>query len=228
MTEADWLACPDPQPMLECLRGKASDRKLRLFAVGCCWRIWHLLADDRSKRAVEKAEGYADGLVPHIEFAAAARAALAASEPDGDATSAEDAAAAACENAPTAVVYLAAHAQAGINADLAAQVGSHDTSSYERVYQVGYATECMRQSDLLRDIFGNPFHPLTVDPAWLTPNVTALAGAIYDERAFDRLPILADALEEAGCDNEDVLTHCRGPGPHVRGCWVVDQLTGRG
>lgn len=80
---------------------------------------------------------------------------------------------------------------------------------------------------LLHDIFGNPFRPITIDQAWMTPNAAALAQAIYDDRAFDRMPELADALEEAGCDNADILAHCRGPGPHVRGCWVIDLLLGR-
>ncbi len=80
---------------------------------------------------------------------------------------------------------------------------------------------------LVRDIFGNPFRPVAVDPSWLTSTVTSLATSIYAERAFDRMPILADALEEAGCDHADILTHCRGDGPHVRGCWVVDLLLGK-
>jgi len=75
---------------------------------------------------------------------------------------------------------------------------------------------------ILRDIFGNPFNPVTLDSAWLTANVVGLAQSIYDERAFDRLPILADALEDAGCTNADILNHCRQPGEHVRGCWLVD------
>jgi hypothetical protein len=80
---------------------------------------------------------------------------------------------------------------------------------------------------IIRDIFGNPFRPLVVDPAWLIPTVTTLARIIYDDRAFEQMPDLADALEAAGCDNEEVLAHCRGPGEHVRGCWVVDLLLGR-
>jgi hypothetical protein len=83
------------------------------------------------------------------------------------------------------------------------------------------------QAALLRDIFGNPFRPVSVEPTWLSSTVTALATGIYADRAFDRMPILADALEEAGCDNIDVLNHCRGPGPHVLGCWVVDLLLGK-
>ena len=80
---------------------------------------------------------------------------------------------------------------------------------------------------LIRDLFGSPFHPVSIDPAWLTTNVVGLAQAIYEGRAFDRLPILADALEDAGCFHPDVLSHCRGPGPHVRGCWLVDLLLGK-
>ncbi|MBA4066320.1 MAG: hypothetical protein C0501_21920 [Isosphaera sp.] len=79
----------------------------------------------------------------------------------------------------------------------------------------------------LRDLVGNPFRSVTADPAWLTSTVVALATGIYGERAFDRLPILADALQDAGCEDAAVLDHCRGPGPHARGCWVVDMLLGK-
>lgn len=81
------------------------------------------------------------------------------------------------------------------------------------------------QASTLRDIFANPFSPVTIDSAWPTWNdgtVRRIAESIYEERAFDRMPILADALEDAGCDNTDILSHCRYLGPHVRGCWVVD------
>ena len=82
-------------------------------------------------------------------------------------------------------------------------------------------------STILRDIFGNPFRPVAFDPAWRTSTAVGLAEAIYDERAFDRLPILADALQDAGCEDADILGHCRGDGPHVRGCWVVDLVLGK-
>ena len=84
-----------------------------------------------------------------------------------------------------------------------------------------------QQAQLLRDIFGNPFRPIAIDPRWLTSNVVELSRAIYDERAFEKMPILADALMDAGCDSDEIIAHCRGDGPHVRGCWVVDLLTGR-
>ena len=80
---------------------------------------------------------------------------------------------------------------------------------------------------LLRCIVGNPFRPVSVDPSWLTSTTVELARGIYDDRAFDRLPILADALEDAGCDHPDILAHCRGDGPHARGCWVVDRMLGK-
>ena len=78
---------------------------------------------------------------------------------------------------------------------------------------------------LLREAFGNPFRPRRQDPAWLAWNdgaIRKMAQTIYDDRAFDRLPLLADALEDAGCTDADILSHCRTPGDHVRGCWVVD------
>jgi hypothetical protein len=91
-----------------------------------------------------------------------------------------------------------------------------------------------RPADLLRDIFGNPFRTVIFNPLHLTATVTSLAQGVYDERQlpsglFDnhRLAILADALEEAGCDNADILNHCRQPGEHVRGCWVIDALLGK-
>jgi hypothetical protein len=83
---------------------------------------------------------------------------------------------------------------------------------------------------VLRDLFGNPFRAPTIDPAWLGWNnrtVLKLAQAIYDDRRYDILPILGDALEDAGCANERIIEHCRGPGPHVRGCWVVDLILGK-
>jgi hypothetical protein len=92
-----------------------------------------------------------------------------------------------------------------------------------------FAMDAVGEADvaLLRDIFGNPFRPVAVDPSWRTSAAVALADGIYADRAFDRLPVLADALEDAGCDSGDVLAHCRSGGPHVRGCWAVDLLLGK-
>jgi hypothetical protein len=91
----------------------------------------------------------------------------------------------------------------------------------------GWRNEESNLVALLRHIVGNPFRPVTADPSWLTSIVVALAQAIYDERAFGRMPVLGDALEEAGCGDRDILDHCRQPGEHVRGCWVVDLILGK-
>jgi hypothetical protein len=83
---------------------------------------------------------------------------------------------------------------------------------------------------LVHCVFGNPFRPIAIDPDWLAwhdGTVPKLAQSIYDDRRFDLLPILADALQEAGCTNNEILQHCHSPGPHVRGCWVVDLLLGK-
>ena len=207
MTEAEWLACADPQKMLAFLRGKASERKLRLFAVACCRRSWPLLTDARSRKAVEVAERYADGIVNErglrFAFSCAADAfAYAASAHTADAQAAAGAA-------------NAAHPEAG--------------------YYARYVTPRKEHPGPLRDLFGPlPFRPVTVSPGWQTPQVVAQAQAAYDERELPagtldptRLAVLADALEEAGCTDQTVLEHLRGAGPHVRGCWAVDLLLGK-
>ena len=80
----------------------------------------------------------------------------------------------------------------------------------------------------IRDIFGNPFRPATFDAAWRTSTAVALARGMYESRDFGATPILADALQDAGCDSEDVLNHCRSASAtHVRGCWVVDVVLGK-
>jgi hypothetical protein len=82
-------------------------------------------------------------------------------------------------------------------------------------------------ADRLRDIFGNPFRPVAFSPEWRTDTAVTLARQMYESREFSAMPILADALQDAGCDSAEILDHCRGPGPHVRGCWVVDLVLGK-
>lgn len=204
MTEDEWNTSTDPQPMLEFLRGKASDRKLRLFAVACCRRIWRLL-DPVSRNAVELAEAFADGLATLEDTQRAAwEADRQEFEDDPGVAAAFNTA--RCEGDDSgSAAYFAAQA-AGVKGRVSDE-------------------EQARQAELLRDIFGSvPFRPIAMDPAWNTSAVVRLAKAIYEGRAFDRLPILADVLEDAGCTDPDILVHCRGPGPHARGCWVVDLL----
>jgi hypothetical protein len=201
MTEAEWNACTDPQPMLRFLRGKASDRKLRLFAVACCRRVWPDLTDERSRHAVEVAEQFADGGLKEEDLKEAEHSAWEAHHE--------------LEAYRSLVAFIAA-STAGISAQNAASATAPMIESDD-------SDQC--RANLLRSIFGPlPFRLVTLDPAWLTAIVIQLASAIYEERAFDRMPILGDALEEAGCSNTEILTHCRQPGEQVKGCWVVDLL----
>jgi hypothetical protein len=205
MTEAEWLACEDPRRMLDFLRGQASERKLRLFAVACCRRVPNLLNDSGDVKAVEVAERFADGETSLQELLRVHQA-----EPV-DIYSTKD-----------AVAEERAFWAARSSASLAA--GTYTSGGIDRYSR---PAENRDQAALLRCLFGNPFHPATSDPAWLAWNsatVPKLAQAIYDDRAFDRLPVLADALEDAGCIDADLLAHCRSGAEHVRGCWVVDLL----
>jgi len=227
MTEQEWLACTDPTPVLDFLKFKASDRKLRLFGVACCYRIWHLLTNDNSRKAVEIAESFADRLTHTFALSAAHQMASHASSPGLEALFSCTPHAIACRLACAAVesVSLPRNCPHEVGARMVgamswSQRSYHETRDY---VDEGRAVNCA----LLRDVFGNPFRTASIDSRWLRWNdhiVKKIALGIYADRDFDRMPILADALEEAGCTNGDIFEHCRGPGPHVRGCWVVDLI----
>ncbi|VTR91317.1 Uncharacterized protein OS=Sorangium cellulosum (strain So ce56) GN=sce5710 PE=4 SV=1 [Gemmata massiliana] len=212
MTEQEWLVATDPVPMLEFLNGKASDRKVRLFACGCAFRIWEQLPDDLFTQVILMGERLADGKMDEQELQIAQETAFAAWLDSGVFTDSIEEAA-----------ILAARYTLLIPANLSF------TSAREAAFSrdAEALAEQTWQSNCFRDIFGNPFRPTVANPSWLTSTVQALATDIYEDRAFDRLPILADALQDAGCDNADVLDHCRSEGPHVRGCWVIDLLLGK-
>jgi hypothetical protein len=114
-----------------------------------------------------------------------------------------------------------------IAAELAGLPRSQWVKSHAGLTKEQWVDECRAVADLIRDIFGNPFRPASIVPTWLSSNVVALAWTIYEERAFDRLPELSATLEEAGCHDADILGHCRQPGPHARGCWVVGLILGK-
>ena len=230
MTEQEWLACTDPAPMLEFLLDNASARKLRLFAGACCRRIWHLIQDSRSQKALQVTERYADGLVGQSQQVNAADQALDAAAADAEGHNGQEADAVAAAAYTPPHVIASAYAAAWARADAISLTGSTPQANYEAATRVAFTLERAVQADLIRDIFGNPLRSVAVDLACLAWNdgaVRKMAQAIYDERAFDRLPLLADALEDAGCTEAEILAHCRGPGPHVRGCWVVDLVLGK-
>jgi hypothetical protein len=240
MTEAEWLTCTDPQKML-CLlqeKGRVSDRKVRLFLVASCYRIWDLLPHEHSREAARTVERYSDELASRDELKLAHRSAhtacaeleqamwKAATEGfqlfDGPSPGTEEEIDAAIQN--EALATKLAHASL-----LPTVAAESDPAFTGHLPLLDYADELVLAdwACFLRDIFANPFRSVTLDPCWLTPQAVVLAQAIYEERAFDRLRILADALEEAGCTNAGLLDHCRGPGPHVKGCWLVDLLLGK-
>jgi hypothetical protein len=225
MTEAEWLACTDPQGILWWLRDaqKATERKLRLFAVAYCRHQWHLLVDVRSKKAVEVAERFADGLASESERKRAASDALAAASVAGEARKGAEEV-----SLPSLTAYAATAAWYTVFYE--ASPAASTTCDADAVDWYAENGVEMPHPKLLRELFGNPFRSIGIDSAWLAWNdgsVVKLAQDIYNERAFDRLPTLADALERAGCEDADILAHCRQQGPHVRGCWVVDLLLGK-
>ena len=231
MTEAEWLRCTDPTPMLKRLPDRVSDRKVRLFAAACCRAVWDLFTDERSRAAVVVSERYADGQATEKQLAAARRGAVKAAK--GRAPRSSWAAWWAGghrhrRKAQARPAVRAAWAAYWTTAEWAAQGAWNVCTTAGDAATRGVAgvvkAAGVAQAALLREVLGNPFRPTAFDPARRTPTVGKLAQAIYDERAFDCLPILADALEEAGCTDAAILSHLRGPGPHMRGCWVVDLI----
>jgi hypothetical protein len=201
----------------ELLRGKFSDRKLRLFSVACCRRIWHLLTDGPSRHAVEIAEKFADGAASLADLASVRRSAYSLYD------CAED----DCDDGYIMGGRTSKSEYAARTAAYACKSVAHDAveGSWIGVLDAGLSETELAL--LVFELFANPFCPATFDPTWRTSNVAAVAQSIYEERVFERLPILADALEDAGCTSEDILNHCRQPGEHVRGCWALDVILGR-
>lgn len=223
MTETDWLACTtNPARMLHFLNGKTRDRKFRLFAVACCRSILRRLPAHtvEVEEVIGVAEKFAEGVTAGVDLLAIWRRTLLWDDEDRSASQ-------AC--LPEARWAAEESAIAATRIALEYWVRSHPERRSREARAVKRA-ENVTQVAVLRCIFGNPFRPVTVSPAWLRWNdatVPKIAQSIYDDRRFEDLPILADALEDAGCDNEDILAHCRSEGPHVRGCWVVDLLLGK-
>jgi hypothetical protein len=209
MTEAEWIVSTDPLLMLGQLGERFSDRKVRLFT--CAWAslLWGNLADE-GREAVLAAERYADGLTSWDELSAAFRAAHSA-----------------WMREPTYTLCRKATGLARMAAD--PRLTRKSLISPDRM-------ECntrtmLRLADALRELFGPlPFRPIRVEAVWLACNggaAAALAAEICADAAFDHLPILADALEDGGCDDADLLGHLRSAGPHLRGCWALDLVLGR-
>jgi hypothetical protein len=218
LTEEEWLSGVNPAGMVNFLRQrKASERKLRLFGCACCHRVWARLPSEASRQAVAVAERFADGLAKRKDLNAAL---LACNEQANKAT-----------HDPAAMVVKVSLQMASFWASYNARVQAAGTEPLEAsqiaAHTAAMNEEGLAQGNLLHDIFGNPFRPVTIERNWLTATVVELARTIYDDRFFDRMPILADALMDVGCEDDAILEHCRSNGPHVRGCWVVDLILGK-
>jgi hypothetical protein len=246
MTEAEWLACEDVIEMLRALRARKSPwrwttRKSRLFACACCRRAWHFLTEPDQRAAVEAAERAADKQLRPSDLSVAHKAAAplllgvdtASHRPRGWSWGGKggwdfivqyspqremlcNPGGMAATPKPWGEPYYAANA---VRALLHFRAGADAARGEQRA-----------QCDLLRDIVGPVLPPPAVEEAWLLGSGGAtpkLAKAIYEEHAFDCLPILADALEEAGCNEAGLLGHLRGGGWHARGCWALDLVLGK-
>ena len=235
MTEAQWLVSTDADELLAYLQGKKNNRKLRLFGCACFRRVWHLVPEFESSRsaaerfykAVEISEQYADKLVSAKELDRVRVETMAS---------------------PIPVTFRSRFFQqielAALEARqmMAGRLGfdPKDATPIKERLERGWGremAECKAQVAILHDLFGNPFRPVTIPPGWLRWNdsaVVRLAQTAYDQRILPagtldntRLAVLADALEEAGCIEEQILTHLRNGGEHYRGCWVLDLILGK-
>jgi hypothetical protein len=247
MNEAEWRRGADPAPLLKVVQSTQSRRKVGLFSCACCRRLWDFLPED-SREAVEIAERFADDRASRLELDKAhARAGAAVlslprvwSYDVLQLRYATAAAAECCLRAAVTIPGAIAIALTVVNAvELAAAVAVPAVEfAHARVNT--RAAELEAQADLVREIFDSPLRLPRFDPAWRTDTAVAIARQMYALRDFSGMPILADALQDAGCESEAVLNHCRGdvclgwspagsPEPicHVRGCWVIDLVLGK-
>jgi hypothetical protein len=220
MTEEEWNDAQRPFKLIRHLeRDPApSERKLRLFCVATCKRVAEYIANPVYADTLECLEVVAE-VEPDIHSIERAERkvlaaiaigdrALEAQDPDG---SQLHEFALALNHVYGWTVYPTDCAEACMSA-----LCGHDDFDTGR-------GELMFQTDLLRDIFGNPFRPVTFSEEWRTSTAVALARQMYDSRDFGAMPILADALQDAGCEDDAILSHCRdAKQTHVRGCWVCD------
>lgn len=214
MTEAEWLVCAHTSSMLEFLRDRTSDRKVRLFGCECCRRVWDEISPHR-RCLVIATEQYADEIISKGDLIQ-----TCTTIPSGKFTAADN-----------AVMWLwnslrCIYDKASVSAKMAAafRVTSERSS---KQWEDACSAELLHQVRLIRDIFGNPFRTINFNLTWRTDTALSLAQQMYDSRDFGAMPILADALQDAGCDDDDILNHCRTEGVHVRGCWVVDLVLGK-
>lgn len=246
MTEHEWLTCDDPQRMMTKVARRgvrrrdsepggsqdwASARKLRLIACAFVRQVWHLLAA-RSRGMVEAAERMADG---KITQGAVYDASELASQVCGEQYSAGMSNSDPLRLASLAAYWCAPHTHRNAVDSCVMATTRYVADINEGPGAPSRADRMRAMANASRCIIGNPYRPVTVPDFYTGDRYTIhrLSLAAYEERTGNghldpaRLAVLADALEEAGCSNEPILAHLRSPGPHWRGCWAVDLLTGK-
>lgn len=233
MTEDEWLTATDPLPMVDFLRDQTGSRKLRLVGCACASRVVPAVQDDRLAALVGAAERAADGVdvTADVEQTLAALRAELETWPQPNTLVFGGIEHAALRQPSsnlfsTGLIWFAAARAWEMVTEQAPELDDMGTPA-DPAWHEAQVAEHASQASLLRDIFGNPFRAVAFDPTWRTEAAVALARNIYDIRQFDAAPVLADALEDAGCDDARVMGHLRGGGQHVRGCWVVDGVLGR-
>lgn len=217
MTEAEWLVCENPYHAWEILQaaGSRSRRKDRLAAVAGLRHFWADLSTEQ-RRAVIAAEQYADGEIRLAELRAAAvhvDARMGGTLPWAVARVTHREALDSLMNVTVLFVRVI--------------VGGATFTNPPFPDARAFAEHGRPMMAIFRCVFGNPFRKVAASPEWRSATAVALARRMYESHNFDAMPILADSLEESGCTDEAILSHCREPGSHVRGCFVVDLILGK-
>lgn len=223
--ESDWINCTDPSALLKYIRPNASRRKLRLFAVGCCRRVQHLVIDE-AKDAINLAERYADGEVEESVRRITRGNAYMFDWVHPPAFPYEEIAhARGCAKQSVCFVLARKGIEAALNSSYYALFAATQYSRNIGIESdLADQTEQKYQCDILRDIFRNPFRELAFDPLWRTPEVINLAMSIYKNQSYECMPELREALMSAGCGEEAIIQHCQKDVLHVRGCWLIDLI----
>jgi hypothetical protein len=213
-TEARWFASNSPASLLYTVKQKKllKPRKAMLFACGCYRLVWDKIGLKGVREVIEKAEARADKQITQNELRTYRYTR------GNPAQGSSDEYLQLSLGSLVTPKMLPMHIAWLVRAAFEPSMWQH-ANKWE---------ECKPQADLVREIFGNPFKPVTFAKAWRTDTVLTLAHTMYESREFSAMPILADALQDAGCENEAVLAHCRDAKQvHVRGCWVVDLVLGK-
>jgi hypothetical protein len=229
MTEEEWLTCEDPASMLNPFEATASNRRKRLLALACCQRLSEFLQVKELQHALAVLDRWIEGASDSEERKQARKAALAV-VPEQFPASAAWAVQQLLQRgkfSALAVLWRLHYAREDEASARAYRANLSDAAIQQARAEALWA-ERREQCHLVREVFGNPFRPVTFSPSWRTDTAMSLAKQMYESREFSAMPILADALQDAGCDSDELLNHLRDTtAAHVRGCWALDLVLGK-